>query len=69
MSNTKSQEDYNNILDTYDKIAQFADNGYQQVNYNKRIAKLQYELREHFLGYVLYEVRLLPKESDQHGKI
>lgn len=28
----KNQEDYNNILDTYDKLAQFADKGYQQVN-------------------------------------
>ncbi|KAJ8960033.1 hypothetical protein NQ318_009470 [Aromia moschata] len=27
----KTQEDYNSILDTYDKIAQFADKGYQQI--------------------------------------
>lgn len=58
MSSTKSnQEDYNNILDTYDKLAQFADNGYQQVNCNKRIVKYQYKVGENiFVGYDLHEV-------------
>lgn len=39
----KNQEDYNNILDTYDKLAQFADKGYQQVN-NK--IKMSYRLKK-----------------------